>query len=72
MLPARDSPGPVATMFPSHPFHEGCRQGEICLTDLLHAKIDPIVHQPTVGTQSIPLLACMPQVHIVRELPHPH
>lgn len=61
---ACDSPGPVPTMFPSHPFHKGCRQGEISVSDLLHPKVDPIMDQPAVGAQSIPLLTCVPQVHV--------
>lgn len=73
MLPACDPPGPVPTMFPSYPFYERRTQGEIRIPDLLHAKVDPVVHQPSVSTQSIPLFTRVPEGHgIVWELTHPH
>lgn len=40
---AYDSPRPVATMFPSHTFHEGRCETKICVLDLLYAKVDAIV-----------------------------
>lgn len=73
MLFGSDPPSPISSVIPSHPLDKLRGECEIVVSDFLDAKSDPIMHQPAIALQTIPLLTSVPQVYIhVRKLTHPH